>query len=233
MKKTLIFFLIALVLVVARFTFLSPTSVLYKIYQAKNGINLNTIIGITPKKFTNSFSEKTIELNEKYVLQELQNLKSPIPEVYYILNQRIIKGYPISLVKKGGEVPKKHQNIDAYLINLEVFNEYITVANINSKEEIVTKFFNFLSDGQSFQRLSNLKDIEMLLSKFSTSQINASQFFGKQVNLEELDFSKTKYYVWFHGKGVIHFDFSFKNQKIEAVKSVNVGLLGIEEIYCC
>lgn len=236
MKRVLIVTVILFLVIISRLTFLRPTDMIYKIYQNQHGFNFYILAGIIPKEFRDSYKKTIIEIGENYELYTLNNMNSPIPEVYIILcindQDIMLKGYPLSLLSNQ-EIPTKFDKVDAQLIDLEVFNEYIHIADIHANKEIVQKFIEFLTDGQDFKIIEGQRDIDGLIKKYESNRIGNPLFIEDEFAPDELISSPDIITVWFLGKGIVRFVFTFSGQRVEKVESIRLGLLGFENPYCC
>ncbi len=228
-----------------RFFFSSIDTLSYKIFYAKtDGYYIHKLFGVVPRSYQNRYIETILDSYDDKDLLNLVDQRSTMYSNFILLrtnkNSEIyfLKAYPFSLVGVKDEMIKssgwiKHVSL---LIDLKVFNDYVSGKHLSSKEETIKKYCDFISDpidSSSHKILKNRASLDSLINEKPLLNIDlVKSTGGKLINLQDIDFdqsSETLIYCWIYNKGVVKFIFTVNNDNtLKSVDSEIIGFLGNE-----
>jgi hypothetical protein len=150
---------------------------------------------------------------------------------------KFLKAYPFELVGVERETVERsgwNKHV-SFLINIEVFNEYVRSKKLKSKEEIVKTYCSFLSkpiDQSTYKILHNASDIDSLIADRPLSILEfIKSTRDNLIDAKSIDFDQPSgtVFCWFYNIGVVKFVFTFNDDNtIKSVDSDIVGFLGNE-----
>jgi hypothetical protein len=233
----------SITVLIIRTFFSSIGSPSYKIFRAEtDGYYFHRLLGVVPKNYQDRYIETIIDSNDNYELLNLIDQKGATHPNFILLKKnkneiKFLKAYPVCLVGVSDETVKaagweKHVSL---LINLEVFNDYIQLKHLTSKNEIIDKYCYFLSyptEKNFCKILLDSADLNQLLNEHAL--INKEYIVNsgyKLIEPQSIDFSHANeavVYCWIYNKGVVKFIFNFNKSALESVGSEIIGFLGNE-----
>ncbi len=214
------------------------TSTKFAVYQIESNNILYSLIRLIPATVSIRMEEKEIQKKGSYTLIKLNDKKyNPSNQYYFLKNGNKLS--PLKIVFPP--VNDKNitiENYHSYLINKDVFNEYITVFYPNiDNQSIINKYCLFLStimDTTSYRVISNIEDIRLIIDE-NPKKINHPYPEHKLIQNFQTIFDKNKSnnrtIVWFYDKGVIKLEYIIKNNKIESINTNFIGYIGNEVIH--
>lgn len=243
----MMFSVAVLFILMARITFGSTQTALYRLFkEEQKGYYLYKLLGIVPDGFIDRYSRTVIEQYSGYKLISLVDTESIIRDNYFLIesevsHSRLLKAYPLDLLPSNKKrIEPTWKTHVSYLVDTDVFNDYIKAHNFNSKKEIMKKYCFLFSHPQivnSYKIINDAGDIKLLLKQHPLDRVEYFNRLGFElINAEEFNLlhMENTVYCWIYNKGLVKFKFSFdKNMNVECVESEIMGLFGNEVSTCC
>ena len=252
MKKKIIITLSGLIFMsLIFFVVKQDKSVRYRIYFShKPEFSLNKIFGRLPKNYSTNYEEIIINESVNFQLINIIDKKAPFYSNDIILvnkkekSEKIIKGYPFNILNNQKETVFNYNEYTSQLINLDVFNEYIKLADLHSKQEVIDNFLYLLSNinlSNSYQRIYSINELTSLIN--NNSIINKTNLIDTEypiIDIDSIELSTNpneEVYCWYLNWGLVKFEFKFQ-ESIKEIRLINVkskveGIFGNELLNCC
>ncbi len=219
-------------------------SALFKVFEVKNdGFYFHKFLGLIPKEIKQKYSTKVLDSLNGSEVVSLSDQTSSTNMNFIVLRSNskgnFIKGYPWVLFEKGATNEVDWENYVSYLINLDIYNQYLEEYSVTSKNEIQRKYCYFLSipnDPYSYRIIEKPADIDSIIVHSPLQNKEALISSGHEiVDLNSIIFEDSGgiVYCWFVNHGLVKFLFTFEKEKLVKVESINLGYLGNEFPVCC
>lgn len=212
----------------------------YIIYSSNlSNSSINLALGIVPKSYIENLNFDTLLIFSKN--QSLINVvdkNSSYPYNYILLTKegesKFLKAYPLSILKVERIEELSVKNFHSYMIDLEVFNEYLTLAECKSRANVIESYCKLLSliekNEKNYCMVNSRDQLDSLVEKMPLLNNNALKGYNI-VDYKTLIFDNNKsneIYCWFINYGLLRIEFYFVGDKLNKVKTLHLGYLGNE-----
>lgn len=203
---------------------------LFRIYT-QNNKDIYYLIGFLPENIRDNYVKTPIENNgigKVYILRNKYDFGTYL--IYEDSKEAdFMVVYPPSLICSRKELKNlQYKDYVSYMVNLKVFNRYLRDSQIEDKEKIKAKYFEFVARGETpYHIIRDTTDISYIKRQFTTypnGYATLENLNPHIINNKKADF------CWYESKGVVQFQFHFCGNNIEAVNSKIIGYLGNEFI---
>ena len=232
MGKIIKIVIISLIMLVVLFRILHNEDILFRIYT-ENNKNLYYLLGYLPENIRDNYVKTPYENNGIGTVYILTNKYEHGSYVIYDNTKEVdfLVAYPPSLIYRPKELKNVPiSNFVSYMVNLKVFNRYITDSQIREKEQIKSKYFEFIARGsKSYHIIRDTSDLTFIKRNFTVFSNSGST--NEDLNPNMITNNNKVDYCWYINMGVVQFQFYFDKKKIVKVESEIIGYLGNEFIY--
>lgn len=212
----------------------------YIIYSSNlTNSSINLALGIVPKSYIANLNFDTLLIISKN--QSLINVVDKnfsYPNNYILLSKggetKFLKAYPLSILNVEGIEELSAKNFHSYMIDLEVFNEYLTLVEFKSRANVIESYCKFLSiiekNEKNYCIVNSHDQLDSLVKKMPLINNNALKRYNI-INYRTLIFDNNKpneIYCWFINYGLLKIEFYFVGDKLSKVKTLHLGYLGNE-----
>ncbi|MCE7056296.1 hypothetical protein LZF95_16560 [Algoriphagus sp. AGSA1] len=219
-------------------------SAMYRIFQTSTrGYFFHKFLGITPSEIYDDYTISVLDSSGDSELINIVDNKSSTKTNFVVLRQNsqesFIKAYPWSLFGDNSEKVTDKNNYLSKLINLDSFNLYVRLFNVDGEKSIVNKYCYFISNPNNFDDyviIQDLTDLEVVVLNNPIDKKETLIGLGFDIiDLSTLiiEDSDGIVYCWYQNHGLVKFHFMFDNGSLVDVKSENLGYLGNEFPSCC
>ena len=242
-KKASVFFMCFTLLLIFWFIWIAEyDSYRFKIYHSNDDTHpLWKILGVIPNGYYKEYKEIIFDTTQNYSLININWLLSPKYSnsiVYFDKkknNKYILKGRYTDLIKRDDQNKSSTSCLTLQMLDLDVFNLYLSNLDNLTSEQIKQKYCYILSgiigDNSSIKIIKNQNDYIDLLSLYNRNKLYELR--GDQMlnSTMSLNFSDNDYYCWFWNQGLLRFSFDIdkSNSQLKSVDCEFLGFLGIEQ----
>ncbi|WP_192349066.1 hypothetical protein [Algoriphagus sp. Y33] len=227
-----------------RFFYGGYNSALYRIFQTSTrGYYFHKFLGITPGEIYDDYTISVLDSSGDSELINIVDNKSSTKTNFIVLRhdsyESFLKAYPWALFGNNTEKLTDNNNYLSKLINLDSFNLYVRLFNVDGEKSIVNKYCYFISNPNDFDDYSiiqDLSDLEVVLLNNPLDKKETLIGLGFEIiDLSSfiIEDSEGIVYCWYQNHGMVKFHFVFDNGSLVDVKSESLGYLGNEFPSCC
>ncbi|PZX56802.1 hypothetical protein [Algoriphagus chordae] len=217
---------------------------MYRIFQTSTrGYYFHKFLGIVPNEIYDDYTISVLDSSTNSKLLNITDNKSSTKPNFIVLrhdsHESFVKAYPWVLVENSTSRITNDYYYLSNLINLDSFNLYVRLFNVEGEMAIMKKYCYFISnpnDFGSYSIVNDLSDIEHIIKDRPLDKKNTLIGLGFEiVDLSSLILEKSNgiIYCWFQNHGLVKFYFVFDNAGLIDVKSESLGYLGNEFPSCC
>ena len=169
-----------------------------------------------------------INVNLKYVLDDRYG--GNVIEYYYLKIDNTFSGFLKASVgyRYSESHSKTFHNVLSKIIDINLFNEYIRVKKISSKDSIIKTYIHFFDyrNIKKYNYILSKDDLYELLEKRPSYNFHSNEL---DISTLNINFSEGLYY-WSYDYGLLKFDFLFDQYTLKSVNIECIGYLGNENL---
>jgi len=202
---------------------------------------LHKVLKIMPEKERSRFVIYTLDEGDGFSLDCIKDTLFSFNPTYILLTingkSEFLKVARQNLLSENKEIKSVNKDCESFLsstISITVLNEYVSVATLNSEDEILNRLVTFLSDpldNKSHKKIKSITDIKNLLIDRPQKIWIKSNWGGEEIlEIDDIELSPNRKYYWLDSYGLVSFKLLLEDNSINHIDIRCVGYLGNEKL---